>query len=78
MTWGKHEGKRVSEVPRSYLRWLNKNRSGLPADLREAIERAGPAQPLDSRPRYESKGRGEVSNAKGRVTGNLLPNPVFL
>ena len=36
LPWGKHKGKRVSEAPEDYLKWLAKR--DLPANLRVAVE----------------------------------------
>lgn len=37
LPWGKHQGKRLAEVPTAYLRWLA-TKPGLSSELREAIE----------------------------------------
>ena len=39
MPFGKHKGKKVSDVPLDYLRWLAKNSVRLDEELRSAIER---------------------------------------
>ena len=38
ITFGKHKGKRVSEVPLDYLRWVQDNTDVCDADVKKAIE----------------------------------------
>jgi uncharacterized protein (DUF3820 family) len=37
MPWGKHEGKRLEDVPLSYLRWVLRQCDAIPLGLRRAI-----------------------------------------
>jgi hypothetical protein len=39
MRWGKHRGKRLGDVPRSYLHWLAYKAEAVDDTLREAVER---------------------------------------
>lgn len=39
VTFGKHSGKRVSQIPRSYLSWMQRKITNLSDDLRSAIRR---------------------------------------
>jgi len=39
LPFGKHRGRRVSEIPTDYLRWLLANSTGLDVDLRNGIDR---------------------------------------
>jgi hypothetical protein len=49
MPWGKHKGKLLTEVPRSYLLWAYQAWQNAPAELRQAIKavlmRAPPKAP---------------------------------
>ncbi len=38
ITWGKHEGEKLANIPASYLLWMHRTYSHMRPDLKEYIE----------------------------------------
>jgi len=50
MTFGKHLGRPLDQVPRGYLRWVAANVAGLDPPLADAIGKAISGQPIPDEP----------------------------
>lgn len=50
MTFGKHLGRPLDQVPRGYLRWVAANVAGLEPALADAIGKAISGQPVPDEP----------------------------
>jgi hypothetical protein len=70
MPWGKHEGKRLEDVPLSYLRWVLRECDNIPLDLRRAIRdvvEEAEDSGTDARGPWQAQSAGPPINWQGTI-----------